>query len=93
MNPVRGIETGGLHIPERVRPAFQINESRSRDWNNTVAYAEQQTSGSFKLMNPVRGIETILKTRISYPGFYFQINESRSRDWNAHLGMQAKSCC
>ena len=33
MNPVRGIETKKLDFQIKVLASFQINESRSRDWN------------------------------------------------------------
>ena len=33
MNPVRGIETPKLILGKKIHVSFQINESRSRDWN------------------------------------------------------------
>ena len=34
MNPVRGIETTNKIMRNEDDPNFQINESRSRDWNS-----------------------------------------------------------
>ena len=58
MNPVRGIETfrHSHTLFEALR--FQINESRSRDWNRGIDPAYKKDATTFKLMNPVRGIET-----------------------------------
>ena len=87
MNPVRGIETifpnSSVEIPYPC--IFQINESRSRDWNRFPIFGNWEDS-SFKLMNPVRGIETF-HSRLIFPVKVpiFQINESRSRDWNEYL--------
>ena len=57
MNPVRGIETYTRGILVDYQGIFQINESRSRDWNTQVV-TRQDADTAFKLMNPVRGIET-----------------------------------
>ena len=81
MNPVRGIETTA-ELKRGVRlPNFQINESRSRDWN------KEKENGltprhSFQI-NESRSRDWNSNL---HPGMNalatFQINESRSRDWN-----------
>ena len=83
MNPVRGIETNTNWLVQMNTQTFQINESRSRDWNRKLVAERFNLTVPFKLMNPVRGIETPSQTLVLY-GFQgsFQINESRSRDWN-----------
>ena len=58
MNPVRGIETFKLMSVKSASAIFQINESRSRDWNSSYDTKTRSFSTTFKLMNPVRGIET-----------------------------------
>ena len=58
MNPVRGIETDRIDHPSPGSCNFQINESRSRDWNISISKSSSQLLLAFKLMNPVRGIET-----------------------------------
>ena len=57
MNPVRGIETVHFLFIYMEFWTFQINESRSRDWNDFVRL-QVSSEWAFKLMNPVRGIET-----------------------------------
>ena len=49
---------------------FQINESRSRDWNLKI-HMFMESSKTFKLMNPVRGIETGLVASLpsNHPSF------------------------
>ena len=83
MNPVRGIETSQSKNDKLLIHIFQINESRSRDWNDILQNLIDRPNDTFKLMNPVRGIETSFSNIIQevYMQF-FQINESRSRDWN-----------
>ena len=64
MNPVRGIETFPkiwAFFGETWN--FQINESRSRDWNGYAKFIWKENHFPFKLMNPVRGIETYSKSK------------------------------
>ena len=84
MNPVRGIETVKGREYKIWDCDFQINESRSRDWNHRICfYYFEFFPVAFKLMNPVRGIETPFLIAIAASSCsFFQINESRSRDWN-----------
>ena len=78
MNPVRGIETTlNYNVPRLWFLCFQINESRSRDWNNILS-AQTILSSAFKLMNPVRGIETkSIWTKASLPKSFKLMNPVR----------------
>ena len=73
MNPVRGIETNYITFYENCDRNFQINESRSRDWNIVEESAASNHNAAFKLMNPVRGIETNYEARNFRPAWSFKL--------------------
>ena len=82
MNPVRGIETSTGTSKKQAPNNFQINESRSRDWN-MLKCPKAQDAATFQInesrsrdWNNARNQLLEQKTQA------FQINESRSRDWN-----------
>ena len=86
MNPVRGIETILFIQENSSAPYFQINESRSRDWNENNL-AAQNILTSFQI-NESRSRDWNINIWVKFlSDRNFQINESRSRDWNNLFGL------
>ena len=81
MKPVHGIETFVVTSPLDTVFYFQINETRSRDWNKNVSLSDSKKCQLSNKWNPFTGLK--LAT-----GEYIRAFANLSNKWNPFTGLK-----